>query len=66
MTHSAAQTQTGEQIVAAAMASRTARGLALRFNVPGRSDVFTCYAKDAAQKAAWLANAKAKGWTEAK
>lgn len=56
---------TGEQIVAAVMAKRTAAGLFLRFNVPGRPDVFTCYAKDDTQKATWLANAKAKGWTVA-
>jgi hypothetical protein len=49
-------------IVAQAMARRAATGLVLHFDVPGRPDVFTCYPKDEATKARWLANALKDGW----
>jgi hypothetical protein len=37
-------------------------GLRLAFIVPGRKDVFVCYPKDEASKAAWLATAERQGW----
>lgn len=46
-----------------AMAHRAERGLALVFEIPGREDAFTCYPRDNAQKAKWLADAADKGWT---
>lgn len=56
---------TGEQLIALAMARRTAAGLGLRVygldGSPMDSDPFTCYAKDEAQKAAWLASFQRRG-----
>ena len=49
--------------VAEAMARRQAAGFTLTFQVPGRSDPFTCYAKDEPQKQYWLDSAARKGWT---
>lgn len=49
-------------IVAAVIAARTSCGLALHFNIPGRPDTFICYAKDDAQKTAWLSKAIDAGW----
>jgi hypothetical protein len=53
---------TGEQIVQKAMARRAELGLRLRFKVPDRADAVDFYAKDEAQKAAWLKDAARKGW----
>lgn len=49
--------------IAAAMARRSASGLKLAFRIPGRHDLFICYAKDEAQKSEWLAKAIKSGWT---
>ena len=53
---------TGEQIVALAMAQRTAHGLKLVFQCPDRDTPFTCYPKDEGQKVKWLATADKRGW----
>lgn len=54
-----------DQFLAAVMARRTKHGLALSFRIPDRTDLFTCYPKDDAQKAKWLERAAAKGWEQA-
>lgn len=54
--------QTTEEFLAAVMAQRAKHGLVLSFHVPDHADLFTCYPKDEAQKAAWLERAAAKGW----
>ena len=53
---------TSEQIMATAMQRRAAQGLKLQWFIPEENRVFTAYAKDEAQKQAWLAKAEAKGW----
>lgn len=53
---------TAEQIIEAAKSCRTAKGLKLVWFIPSENRDFTAYAKDVAQRTAWLANAAAKGW----
>ena len=53
---------TSEQIMATAMQRRAAQGLKLQWFIPEENRVFTAYAKDEAQKQAWLADAEVKGW----
>ena len=54
-------------IIAQAMAARTGNGLKLTWIIPASDDepvdrVFTCYPKDAAQKAHWIEKYSAQGW----
>lgn len=53
---------TGLQMMELAKAKRAAQGLELKWFIPDQNRVFTAYAKDEAQKQAWLADAQAKGW----
>ena len=58
---------TSEQIRAAVMAKRSASGLVLRFNVPGRPDdlqPFVMYPKSEEDKIRWRKNALRDGWIE--
>lgn len=56
-----------EQMIAMAMRARIAKGLGLIVHGlpdrPAHIGPFTCYAKDEAQKAAWIADANRKGAT---
>jgi len=52
-------------ILAAAMQRRTEQGFKLVWFIPSEGRTFTAYAKDEAQKAAWLAKADARGWIAA-
>ena len=52
---------TSGQIMARAVQRRAAQGLKLQWFIPQENQVFTAYAKDEAQKQAWLADADAKG-----
>ena len=56
---------TGEDIIKLAMERRAKAGLCLVFKIKGQPD-FTCYPKDEAQKAAWIASGASKGWELAK
>ena len=49
-------------ILAVAMQRRTEQGFKLVWFIPSEDRNFTAYAKDEAQKAAWLARGEAKGW----
>lgn len=51
-----------EQMIAKAQESRTTRGLKLTWFIPDQKRTFTAFAKDEAQKKAWLLNARAEGW----
>lgn len=53
---------TGLEMMELVKAKRAAQGLELKWFIPSEDRVFTAYAKDEAQKQAWLANAEAKGW----
>lgn len=48
--------------ILAAMKARTEKGLRLEWFIPAEQRNFTAFAKDEAQKAAWLAKAEADGW----
>jgi hypothetical protein len=49
-------------ILAAAMKRRTEQGFRLEWFIPSEGRNFTAFAKDDAQKQAWLAKAEANGW----
>jgi hypothetical protein len=49
-------------LILAAMKARTEKGLRCEWFIPAEQRTFTAFAKDEAQKAAWLADAAAKGW----
>jgi hypothetical protein len=51
-----------EEILSLAMRRRTEKGLRLEWFIPADDRNFVAYAKDEAQKQAWLAKAKANGW----
>lgn len=51
-----------EQIIAAAMKCRTEQGFRLEWFIPSEHRHFTAFAKDEAQKQAWLARAELSGW----
>jgi hypothetical protein len=53
---------TTEQMIAAAIRRRSEQGFRLQWFIPQQGRNFTAYAKDEAQKQAWLAKAKANGW----
>lgn len=53
---------TGEQLMKLAMQKRTEAGLRCVWSIPEEGRTFTAYAKDEAQKAAWMADAEARGW----
>lgn len=53
---------TSEQILALAMKRRARQGFKLIWFIPSEGRNFTAYAKDEAQKQAWLAKAEANGW----
>ena len=44
------------------MAKRAQQGLRLTFIVPGRADVFVCYAATPVSVIEWLAKAEKRGW----
>ncbi len=50
------------QIIEMVQKRREDAGLKLVWFVPSEGREFTAYAKDEAQKAAWLAKTEAKGW----
>jgi hypothetical protein len=49
-------------ILAAVMQRRAEQGLKLVWFIPSENRQFTAYAKDEAQKQAWLTKAEANGW----
>jgi hypothetical protein len=57
---------TGLEIIAAAKARRQAAGLRIDWIIPAKGQFaecdFTAYAKDEAQKQAWIASAARDGW----
>lgn len=53
---------TGLEMMELVKAKRAAQGFELKWFIPSEDRVFTAYAKDEAQKQAWLANAQAQGW----
>lgn len=49
-------------IIDQAMRNRAARGLRLEWFIPSEGRNFTAYAKDEAQKQAWLERGEQQGW----
>jgi hypothetical protein len=49
-------------MIAKVQADRTTKGLKLTWFIPDQKRTFTAFAKDEAQKQAWLREAQAEGW----
>ncbi len=49
-------------IIKRAMQARTQKGLRCEYWIPDQERLFTCFPKDASQKAAWDAKAAKRGW----